>query len=44
MYACPDSTVKPKRPFREARDIMSGKIKAKSCSSSRELFNDLDAE
>ena len=30
--------------MQEARDIMSGKADAKSYSSSRELFDDLDAE
>jgi DNA-damage-inducible protein J len=30
--------------IQEARDIMSGKADAKSYSSSRELFDDLDAE
>lgn len=30
--------------MQEARDIMSGKVKAKSYSSSRELFKELDKE
>ena len=30
--------------LQEARDIMSGKIETKSYSSSRELFDELDAE
>ena len=30
--------------IQEARDIMSGKTEAKSYSSSRELFDELDAE
>ena len=30
--------------MQEARDIMSGKVEAKSYSSARELFDELDAE
>ena len=30
--------------MQEAREIMSGKVKAKSYSSARELFDELDAE
>ena len=30
--------------IQEARDIMSGKVEAKSYSSARELFDELDAE
>ena len=40
----PDYSAETKAAMQEARDIISGKTPAKSYSSSRELFDELDAE